>query len=269
MDRAAWIGLGIGVLLILAIAGYYTFNQREADVAEPPPPIEAPPSEEAPPAPPAPVEPPPAPASAAEAPEQPAEPALPTLEHSDGEVTPALRAQLPAALGSQLIGSRLIERIVVVIDNLDGPSSAPLRQWPIRHIPSVPVIEADGDRYRWHPSNADRYRPYVDALRRADAAQLVALYRHYQPLFQSAYAGLGYPDRQFEDRLVEIIDHLLAAPSMAAPIPLVQPRVLYRYADPRLEARSWGEKQMLRIGPEHTATVKAALRRIRAELTGS
>lgn len=267
MDRSAWIGLGVGVLVILGIAGYYHFAQRGGPELPAEPAFEAPlaapdeaPAPDSLPETPRPAEPPPA------IEPEPA-PALPRLEDSDAELAPALRGLLPARLGGQLLTQRLIERMVVVVDNLDG-QSAPLRQWPIRHIPNVPVIEADGERYRWHPANADRYRPYVDALARADAAQLVALYRQYQPLFEQAYTGLGYPDGDFDERLIAIIDHLLAAPSVTAPIPLVQPKVLYRYADPRLESLSWGHKQMIRIGPEHAATVKAALRRIRAELAG-
>jgi hypothetical protein len=44
----------------------------------------------------------------------------------------------------------------------------------------------------------------------------------------------------FNDRLIEIMDHLLAAPEIEGPIELVQPKVLYRFADPELEKRSWG-----------------------------
>jgi len=96
---------------------------------------------------------------------------------------------------------------------------------------------------------------------------MVAVYRRFYPLFQQAYVELGYPKGYFNDRLVEVVDHLLAAPEIDGSIALVQPRVLYQFADPELEARSAGHKILLRMGPENAAQVKAKLRAIRSELT--
>ena len=45
---------------------------------------------------------------------------------------------------------------------------------------------------------------------------------------------------------------------------LVQPKVLYAYADPTLEARSSGQKILMRMGPANAERVKAKLREIRA-----
>jgi hypothetical protein len=44
----------------------------------------------------------------------------------------------------------------------------------------------------------------------------------------------------------------------------VQPKVLYEFADPALEALPSGQKILLRMGPENAARVKAKLREIRA-----
>jgi hypothetical protein len=101
-----------------------------------------------------------------------------------------------------------------------------------------------------------------------DTGKLVALYVRLYPLFQQAYRDLGYPDRYFNDRLVEVIDHLLATPSVPGPIKLAQPHVLYEFADPALEARSAGQKILIRIGPDNAARVKAKLRELRRQVTG-
>jgi hypothetical protein len=85
-------------------------------------------------------------------------------------------------------------------------------------------------------------------------------------LFQSAYVELGYPNGYFNDRLVEVIDHLLAAPEANAPIRLVQPKVLYEFEDADLQALSSGRKAMLRLGPANEARVKAKLREFRARI---
>ena len=90
---------------------------------------------------------------------------------------------------------------------------------------------------------------------------------HYYPLFQQSYRELGYPDGYFNDRLVVVIDHLLATPDLPQPPALTQSKVMYEYADPALESRSAGQKLLLRSGPDNEAAIKAKLREIRAALT--
>jgi hypothetical protein len=46
----------------------------------------------------------------------------------------------------------------------------------------------------------------------------------------------------------------------------VQPSVTYKYADPKLEALSSGQKLLIRMGPENETAVKAKLRELRAAL---
>jgi hypothetical protein len=50
------------------------------------------------------------------------------------------------------------------------------------------------------------------------------------------------------------------------PVALVQPRVFYEYKDRDLEARSAGQKLLIRMGPANAAVVKAKLRELRATL---
>ena len=47
---------------------------------------------------------------------------------------------------------------------------------------------------------------------------------------------------------------------------LTQPKVLYEFEDPQLEALSAGQKAMLRLGPDNARRVKAKLRALRAEI---
>jgi len=117
------------------------------------------------------------------------------------------------------------------------------------------------------PDNAARYTPYVRALEAVDSAKLVALYVRFYPLFQQAYAELGYPSRYFNDRVFEVIDHLLATPDVRGPIALVQPKVMYEYADPALQDLSAGQKMLVRMGPENEAKVKAKLRELKKALS--
>ena len=47
----------------------------------------------------------------------------------------------------------------------------------------------------------------------------------------------------------------------------VQPKVLYEFIDPELQARSVGQKIMIRMGHENSDQIKAKLREIRREVT--
>jgi hypothetical protein len=117
-------------------------------------------------------------------------------------------------------------------------------------------------------ANTARYDAIVGLLASVDTAAAVAGYRRMYPQMQKAYEELGYPNRYFNDRVVEVIDHLLATPEPQGPILLEQPKVLYRFADADLESRSAGQKLLLRIGVDHQRTVKSKLREIRALIAG-
>ena len=119
------------------------------------------------------------------------------------------------------------------------------------------------------PDNAGRYDAGVAALQALDMRQVAALYRRFYPLFQQSYEDLGYPGRYFNDRVVGVIDHLLQTPVPETPPLLVQPKAMYEYADTSLEARSAGQKLLIRMGPEHAAAVKAQLTALRAEISST
>jgi hypothetical protein len=191
---------------------------------------------------------------------------LPSLDDSDEDFTAALSTLLDAAtLEQHFEQGGLIRRVVVSIDNLPG-GRLPLKQRPLRAVAGTPLVRGEADTLVLDARNAARYAPLVALAERLDPAALIALYRRFYPLFQQAYQDLGYPDGYFNDRLVAVIDHLLAAPVVPEPLRLVQPNVLYRFADPALEARSPGEKILLRIGRDNAARVKTVLARWRAGL---
>jgi DUF3014 family protein len=56
---------------------------------------------------------------------------------------------------------------------------------------------------------------------------------------------------------------MLAAPASSADIAVVQPKVMWEFADPDLEALPAGQKIMLRLGPDNAARAKAKLSAIR------
>jgi len=109
----------------------------------------------------------------------------------------------------------------------------------------------------------------VAVIDKLDMQRLAAVYIRFYPLFQDAYQDLGYPNGYFNDRLVQVIDSLLAAPAPAGPVELVRPNVMYMFADPALESRPAGQKLLLRMGPDNAAVLKTKLTELRAAITAA
>jgi hypothetical protein len=207
----------------------------------------------------------PAPAAPEEAQAKP----LPALDESDGTLLAALAGVLGReAAGRFLVPERLVRNIVVTVDNLPRRSFA-MRLSPLKPVGGLVATTGKDASLAIAPENAARYAPWVALLEKVDAKRLVAVYAQAYPLFQQAYVELGYPEGHFNTRLVQVIDHLLAAPEPAAPVRLVVPHVLAEYADPALEAESAGRKVLFRMGNANAAKVKAKLRELRGALAGA
>jgi hypothetical protein len=252
------VGVAALVFVLAAVGVYYLRSRNQPLPAAPSPPVAAAPSS----AEPGIAHPLPAGAgnAAAAAP-------LPELAESDAPLRDALGQISSAdAVKDFLTPQDLVRKIVVTIDNL------PRQKVAVDKRPANPVAGsflANGDEL--HASldqhNFDRYKPMVAAVSKLDAKQLGALYIHYYPLFQESYQNLGYPNGYFNDRLVEVIDNLLATPEPKGPIELVRPNVMYTYADPALESRSAGQKLLIRMGPENAKAIKEKLTELRAVIT--
>ena len=273
MKRGAWIAIGVAALVLVVVAALSLFG---AKLSKSEPVAEAPVAEAEAPKPAKPQypisqpEPEPAPAAADAEPTEtttPEEPdPLPSLAESDEPLRNDLaQTAAPTAIERFLVPDALIRKTVVAVDNLDSdPVSRRFR--PVASVEgSVPVVRS-GDSIRLDTANYERYESWVDAFTAASPEQLVAVYTRYYPLFQDAYEDLGYPDGYFNDRLVQIIDHLLATPEVQGPIALKQPKVFFEFADPKLERLSWGQKALIRMGPEQARAVKTQLRATRDTL---
>ncbi len=205
---------------------------------------------------------------------------LPALAEADAVVGEAL-AQLVGRSGVMafLATDGFIPRVVVTIDNLARPMAAS-RLWPVQPTPGKLQRLAVGDGELIGPDNGKRYEPFVALVASVEPSRAAALYRRFYPLFQQAYADLGYPKGHFNDRLVEVVDHLMAAPEPAqAPavklvevkgeVPSTRPWVRYEYADEKLESLSAGQKIMVRIGLTNERRLKGWLAGFRRAIATS
>jgi hypothetical protein len=244
------------IVLVAAVAAAWFLWWRDATSAVSPPRASVPAS------------PPPPVAQAPRNPIEAAEPEkpLPSLKESDGPVAAALAALVGQdAFGRFFVPENLIRNIVATVDNLPREQVSQ-RVDPLRPVAGVLATNGKDGSRTLAPANASRYALQMGLVETVPTESIVAFYRRHYPLFQQAYVELGYPNGYFNDRLVEVIDHLLATPEPTGPIRLTQPKVLYEFADPALEDLSAGQKMMLRLGRQNRDVVKAKLREIRAAI---
>jgi len=259
MNRNSIIAVALAFTLVIAVA---IFNKKKS--APPVAVTEAPitrkparpsePTAVADPVPPAPS-----------APEPPVEqgPPLPGLDDSDAEILGALTDALGReAVEGFLISDQVARKGVVTMDNMPGEIVA-TRIRAVRPTGGSFRVSVDDGRFTLSPDNYARYAPFVRMVRSLDVEQAMGVYTRYYPLLQQAYEELGYPSRQFNDRVIQVIDDLLNAPQPRQPIDLVRPRALYQFADPGLESLSAGQKVLIRMGPDNAQVIKAKLRDIR------
>jgi len=267
------------VLVSAAVFGALFWLRRpQPPVAAPPAPVAAP----APPAPPVPPQPPPE-APAIRHPVASGAPpgAVPGLDDSDGFIKNAI-ADLVGHKSSLslLVFDGFARRFVATVNNL-ATDSASAQLWPVARAEGRFTVEAPrtGDGAIIAPTNDARYAAFVAFVDAIDAQRAVALYTRLYPLFQRAYEDLGFPGKYFNDRVVEVIDNLLATPDVAARVkvrlitvdgaaPSAGTGRLYVFADPALESSTVGQKILLRVGPENARKLKAKLASVRRHLLG-
>ena len=205
---------------------------------------------------------------------------LPMLGESDPVVLESLGGLMgEPAVSRYIVSDNVISRVVATIDTMGsrkipgvvqavhGPESSFAAT--LNDAPETIISNEEGDeipQFFIDPANYDRYTPYVDLLAGMDSAELVESYRSNYPLFQEAFRQMGYPEGDFNGRLIEIIDELLATPELTEPADLVKPEAYFQFTDPGLESRPAGQKILLRMGNENAARVKLKLAEIRALL---
>nr|WP_269840183.1 DUF3014 domain-containing protein [Paucibacter sp. M5-1]MCZ7882761.1 DUF3014 domain-containing protein [Paucibacter sp. M5-1] len=187
----------------------------------------------------------------------------------------------PKALARYFYMEPLARRFVASVDKL-GEKQPPTSQWLLRpargELRLSPARKAQDGRVI-AAANSQRYADFLRWFERTDNARLLSLYARMYPLLQQTYVELGHPEGYFNDRLIAVIDQMLATPlqKSALRVKPASPETLaaaartpttprYEIADPALEALSTGQKMMLRIGPAQAARLKIKLKSLRAGL---
>jgi hypothetical protein len=263
LKKTVVMTVGMLAVLLGLGAGWYWWKRQAAEapvVASAPPPAAAPEA----------AKPPPPTAS---------EPRIRHPIEAPAEAASAAAPRDAASVLTDLVGRKAAlsmlqlddfpRRFVATVDNLGG-ARAPARLWPV--VPAggrFGVDKRDGLE-SIAAGNAERYAPFLTLIEKVDLRRAASAYRTLYPEFQQAYEELGYPKGYFNDRLVEVIDLLLATPELDAParvhLPPIngpvrpeRPWVLYEFDDPALADLTAGQKMLVRMGPDAERRLKARL----------
>ena len=198
---------------------------------------------------------------------------------------PSLRDSLLSLVGRDafirfIVPDNFALRVVATVDSLPRRHAAP-RLWPVHVTPGRFTVEETDNGLVVSANNAQRYDGIVSLAQRIETDWVVRIYARFYPAFQAAYEELGYSGRSFNDRAVEVLDHLLTTPpapepsaarieltEVRGPLESVSPWLRYEFADPALRDLSSGQRMLLRVGPENQAVLMGKLRELRGALAG-
>lgn len=197
------------------------------------------------------------------------------------EVQPTLDELAVQWLGQQalqfVVTPGLAHHIVATVDNLPRGHVAP-RLWPLHPVGGkMAILMDDAGAMQIDASNSARYDAVVNFVTGLDPAQVAQWYRQAYPVLQRSYEELGYPGQYFNDRLVQVMDHLLQTPQVSGPLAVQlvevqgqirpqQPWLRYEYVDPNLQMLSAGQRILLRLGAQHRQRISAYLQAVRGHI---
>jgi len=165
-------------------------------------------------------------------------------------------------LAQWLATDNLIRQMADAIDKVSRGRS-PARDVPV--LKPRAIFETSGTRGRLtiNPASYRRYDALAGAVASLHAEGVAQAYRRIQPRLDEAYRALGRSENGVDTALNVALDVLLATPTVADPIQIVPGKgATYAFADPRLEALSPAQKQLLRMGPQNATVILERLRAI-------
>jgi len=192
---------------------------------------------------------------------------VPVLAESDAFVQQKALAMINNnVLSSSLVQQDLVRQFVVFVDNL-AQGELTRKVSPLKGPEKLFSVSEITNKVYLNPEGFHRYDAYVDSIAKMDEQSLITTYKQLTPLLEEAFTELGYSNAKFNDRMLQAIKMLLAAPIIEDPIELNSISVNYQFVDPNLEALPSAQKLLIRMGPENTRKLKVALRKIESQLS--
>jgi hypothetical protein len=185
---------------------------------------------------------------------------LPSLNASDSFVFENIRLlQNGLELVTYLANDQIVRKFVVFVENISR-SEFPQTGLPYRSMQTdMAVQNIDENLFVMDESSYSRFDQIVSTFVDVDTGAALTLYRMLSPLFQQAYAEIGFRNVSFDDTLRLAINNVLQANDLDGPFQLVKPSVMYLYADTGIENLQAVHKQLIRIGPANAEALKAKL----------
>jgi hypothetical protein len=189
-----------------------------------------------------------------------------TLDMSDTAVKAAVVEVIRSPqITKLLVNEALLQKFVINVNNLanqeitikDNLLTPPEREFGTYNQADKTWIDR---------SSFQRYTPYIDAVESVDTEELLRLYESYRPTLTEKFAEISQPGEQLDDTVIRAINELLDTPQVPVPIEVVTESVMFKFADPKLEALSGPQKQMIRMGPDNMRRFKEVLRKLQSEL---
>mgnify|MGYP001942529733 CR=1 FL=1 len=191
---------------------------------------------------------------------------LPELDQSDEHVKAGVAAMSwRKELLTLLVTDDLIRRVVVFTDNFAqgdvAYSHLPLEPLPEHFAANQNEPEASApaiaDTFVMAGDNELRYKQYIELLHSFEPKALADYFNENKPLFEQAYAELGYGDKPFEQALQQALNRILDIQLVNTEQALVRPSVVYKYQQAELEQLPAADKFLLRLGKENLLQLKA------------
>jgi hypothetical protein len=192
---------------------------------------------------------------------------IPSLNASDSFVFENIRAlQNGIELVSYLVNDQIVRKFVVFVENISR-GEFPQNGLPYRSMQTeMAVRNIDENLFVMDDSAYVRFDQIVSTFIDVDTDAAITLYKMLSPLFQQAYAEIGFRNVSFDDTLRLAISNVLQANELDGPFQLVKPSVMYLYADTGIENLQAVHKQLIRIGPANTEKLRAKLLEFSSQL---
>jgi hypothetical protein len=188
---------------------------------------------------------------------------LPPLNQTDAVVRELVkRISSHPGIAAWLATDGLIRNFVVVVSNVSDGRSPADHLRVLRPSARFHEVERNGELFV-DPASYKRYENLAAAAASIDPAGAARVYATLKPRIDDANRELGFPDTPFDRTLERALVALLETPVVNDPV-RIEPRGAtdFRFADPRLEALTGAQKQLLRTGPENVRSIQASLRAI-------
>lgn len=189
---------------------------------------------------------------------------LPALAESDDFIeNKTLAIANGMKIAPMILKKDIARQFVVFVDNL-AQGELVRKASPLKGPETEFSVSEITNKIFLNPDSYHRYDLYADFVAGLNEKDLVATYTELKPLFAEAFAELGYSDIDFDNRMQAMFTMVENAPIIEDPIELSSVTVNYHFADPNLEALPNAQKLLLRMGPENTRKIKAAVKKLQA-----